>query len=78
MADSYRCGECGHRTSWGSESEGQRAIEKHYRHDHPAVVPGGMVEFRRRWSRQRWRGPSSHRRCRGRWTGGGRRTPGFQ
>ncbi|MFF8995924.1 hypothetical protein ACF09H_39555 [Streptomyces sp. NPDC014983] len=49
MADSYRyrCGECGHRTCWGSESEGEKAIEKHYRHSQPAVVPGGMVEFRK-------------------------------
>ncbi|ALO98556.1 hypothetical protein SHL15_7551 [Streptomyces hygroscopicus subsp. limoneus] len=49
MADSYRyrCGECGHRTSWGSESQGEKAIEGHYRRSHPTVVPGGMVEFRK-------------------------------
>ncbi|MEU0281811.1 hypothetical protein [Streptomyces sp. NPDC006195] len=49
MADSYRyrCGECGHRTSWGSESRGEQAIETHYVRSHPQVVPGGMVEFRK-------------------------------
>jgi hypothetical protein len=48
MADSYRyrCGECGHHTSWGSESQGQRAIEAHYAQRHPHVATGGMVEFR--------------------------------
>ncbi|MFE3826344.1 hypothetical protein [Streptomyces sp. NPDC059092] len=49
MADSYRyrCGECGHRTAWGSESQGAEAIESHYGRGHPHVVPGGMAEFRR-------------------------------
>jgi hypothetical protein len=48
MADSYRyrCGECGHRTSWGRESQGQQAIEAHYAQRHPQVIPGGMAEFR--------------------------------
>ncbi|GGK04546.1 hypothetical protein GCM10011583_40400 [Streptomyces camponoticapitis] len=48
MADSYRyrCGECGHRTAWGSESRGWHATEAHYDRRHPRVVPGGMVEFR--------------------------------
>ncbi|MFJ9034372.1 hypothetical protein ACIRQP_39190 [Streptomyces sp. NPDC102274] len=49
MADSYRyrCGECGHRTAWGSESQGEQAIETHYVRSHPHVLPGGMVEFRK-------------------------------
>ncbi|WP_225827010.1 hypothetical protein [Streptomyces naphthomycinicus] len=49
MADSYRyrCGECGHRTAWGSESRGAETIEAHYGRNHPDVVPGGMVEFRK-------------------------------
>ncbi|MET7684677.1 hypothetical protein [Streptomyces sp. NPDC005423] len=50
MTDSYRyrCGECGHRTAWGSESHGERAIEAHYGRSHPRVVPGGMAEFRKK------------------------------
>ncbi|GAA1181270.1 hypothetical protein GCM10009654_43060 [Streptomyces hebeiensis] len=49
MADSYRyrCGECGHRTAWGSESRGAEAIGAHYGRSHPHVVPGGVVEFRK-------------------------------
>ncbi|MFH9659644.1 hypothetical protein ACH4NF_17925 [Streptomyces sp. NPDC017248] len=49
MADGYRyrCGECGHRTAWGSESTGAKAIEAHYGRSHPRVVPGGTVEFRK-------------------------------
>ncbi|MFH8801244.1 hypothetical protein ACH4F6_16850 [Streptomyces sp. NPDC017936] len=49
MADSYRyrCGECGHRTAWGSESRGAEAIEAHYGRRHPNVLPGGMAEFRK-------------------------------
>lgn len=49
MADSYRyrCGECGHRTGWGSESQGGEGIEAHYAQRHPHVPSGGMVEFRK-------------------------------
>lgn len=49
MAGSYRhrCGECGHRTAWGSESQGEQAIETHYAHRHPHILPGGVVEFRK-------------------------------
>ncbi|NUP22555.1 MAG: hypothetical protein HOZ81_42155 [Streptomyces sp.] len=49
MADSYRyrCGECGHRTAWGSESRGGEAMETHYAQRHPHIAPGGMVEFRK-------------------------------
>ncbi|MFC9288584.1 hypothetical protein [Streptomyces sp. NPDC057052] len=49
MADSYRyrCGECGHRTAWASESRGAEAIGAHYSRSHPDVLPGGMVEFRK-------------------------------
>lgn len=49
MSDSYRyrCGECGHRTAWKSESQGEHAIDGHYARRHPRIVPGGMVEYRR-------------------------------
>lgn len=49
MADSYRyrCGECGHRTAWGSESRGEQAIETHYGRSHPHVVPGGWSSSER-------------------------------
>ncbi|WP_369271307.1 hypothetical protein AB5J55_15845 [Streptomyces sp. R11] len=43
----YRCGECGHRTPWGSESQGEHAMESHYARRHPHIAPGGMVEFRK-------------------------------
>lgn len=41
MSDSYRhrCGECGHRTAWGTESRGEQAIETHYAHRHPHIAP---------------------------------------
>ncbi|MBT2423287.1 hypothetical protein J7F01_05545 [Streptomyces sp. ISL-22] len=49
MADSYRyrCGECGHRTAWGSESRGEQAMGTHYARRHRHTAPGGMVEFRK-------------------------------
>jgi hypothetical protein len=49
MADSYRyrCGECGHHTVWGSQSQGEQAIETHYARKHPYVATGGIVEIRK-------------------------------
>jgi len=49
MADNYRhrCGECGYRTAWGSESQGEQALGTHYGRRHPYLAPGGMVEFRK-------------------------------
>lgn len=48
MADSYRyrCGECGHRTAWGTQSRGGEGIEIHYARRHPNVALGGLTEFR--------------------------------
>lgn len=49
MADSYRfrCGECGYRTAWGSESQGEVRIETHYSRSHPHTLTGGVVEVRK-------------------------------
>ncbi|MEY9845032.1 ribosomal protein S27AE [Streptacidiphilus sp. BW17] len=48
MADSYRyrCGECGYRTPWGHQSQGERGIASHYEKRHPYLDPGGIVEYR--------------------------------
>ncbi|GLW72713.1 hypothetical protein Kpho02_50120 [Kitasatospora phosalacinea] len=44
MAYRYRCGECGFKTSWGTESQGERAQIAHYADRHPDLYPGGTVE----------------------------------
>lgn len=44
MAYRYRCGECGFKTSWGTESQGERAQITHYTDRHPGLCPGGTVE----------------------------------
>jgi hypothetical protein len=44
MAYRYRCGECGFKTSWGTESQGEREQIAHYTHRHPGLLPGGTVE----------------------------------
>jgi hypothetical protein len=44
MAYRYRCGECGFKTSWGTESQGQREQDSHYADRHPGLHPGGTVE----------------------------------
>ncbi|MFJ5881458.1 hypothetical protein [Kitasatospora cineracea] len=44
MAYRYRCGECGFKTSWGTESQGELAQELHYTDHHPGLLPGGTVE----------------------------------
>ena len=44
MAYRYRCGECGFKTSWGTESQGAEQQIDHYADRHPTIVPGGQVE----------------------------------
>ncbi|WP_034088803.1 hypothetical protein [Streptacidiphilus albus] len=44
MAYRYRCGECGFKTSWGTESQGAEQQIDHYAERHPTIVPGGRVE----------------------------------
>ncbi|MFJ1707411.1 hypothetical protein [Kitasatospora sp. NPDC088346] len=44
MAYRYRCGECGFKTSWGTESQGERQQSAHYADRHTGLVPGGLVE----------------------------------
>ncbi|GJF35152.1 hypothetical protein KNE206_78520 [Kitasatospora sp. NE20-6] len=44
MAYRYRCGECGFKTSWGTESQGEQEQITHYTHRHPGLRPGGTVE----------------------------------
>jgi hypothetical protein len=48
MAYRYWCGECGYRTSWGSESLGAEQQSEHYARRHPGVPPGGQVEVNRK------------------------------
>ncbi|MFD9124078.1 hypothetical protein [Kitasatospora sp. NPDC059571] len=44
MAYRYRCGECGFKTSWGTESQGEQQQIAHYADRHPGLAPGGLVE----------------------------------
>jgi len=44
MAYRYWCGECGFKTTWGTESQGEQQQIEHYAHNHPAIAPGGRVE----------------------------------
>jgi hypothetical protein len=44
MAYRYRCGECGFKTSWGTESQGEQQQIAHYTNRHPGLAPGGQVE----------------------------------
>jgi hypothetical protein len=48
MAYRYWCGECGYRTPWLSESQGEELQIEHYIRRHPGVPPGGTVEVNRR------------------------------
>ncbi|MEV6208272.1 hypothetical protein [Kitasatospora sp. NPDC051914] len=48
MAYRYWCGECGFRTAWLGESEGERQQVEHYRRKHPGIPPGGHVEVDRK------------------------------
>ncbi|WP_354644327.1 hypothetical protein [Kitasatospora camelliae] len=44
MAYRYRCGECGFKTGWLSESQGEQQQMEHYSKRHPGLLPGGLVE----------------------------------
>jgi hypothetical protein len=44
MAYRYRCGECGFKTPWGTESHGEQQQIAHYADRHPGLAPGGQVE----------------------------------
>ncbi|AUG79443.1 hypothetical protein CFP65_4717 [Kitasatospora sp. MMS16-BH015] len=48
MAYRYWCGECGFKTAWSTESQGERQQIEHYRKQHPGLVPGGQVEVNHR------------------------------
>lgn len=48
MAYRYRCGECGFKTSWGTESQGEQQQIDHYASRHPTIAPGGSVEANRK------------------------------
>jgi len=48
MAYRYWCGECGFKTTWGTESQGEQQQIEHYAHNHPAIAPGGRVETNRK------------------------------
>ncbi|MGW2180875.1 hypothetical protein ACWCXX_22840 [Streptomyces sp. NPDC001732] len=47
---SYRfwCGECGFKTPWLSESQGEKRQLEHYEKQHPGILPGGHVEANRK------------------------------
>jgi hypothetical protein len=44
MAYRYWCGECGFKTTWGTESRGEQQQIEHYTNRHPGLAPGGQVE----------------------------------
>ncbi|MFF3215838.1 hypothetical protein ACFYYB_35130 [Streptomyces sp. NPDC002886] len=44
MAFRYRCGECGFKPSWGTESQNEREQIEHYADRHPGLHFGGTVE----------------------------------
>jgi hypothetical protein len=48
VAYRYWCGECGFRTAWLNESQGQERQIEHYARRHPGIDPGGHVEVNRR------------------------------
>ncbi|CAK7283991.1 hypothetical protein ACNFR7_04500 [Streptomyces sp. RM1] len=48
MAYRYWCGECSFKSSWGTESQGEKEQLEHYRVHHPGLVPGGQVETNRK------------------------------
>ncbi|MBB6171255.1 hypothetical protein HNR23_001315 [Nocardiopsis mwathae] len=45
MAYRYRCGECGFKTGWTTESEAEDRAIAHYADHHPELIPGGSVEI---------------------------------
>jgi hypothetical protein len=48
MAYRYWCGECGFKTPWLSEAQGEQQQIEHYTKRHPGIPPGGHVEVNRR------------------------------
>ncbi|WP_335937548.1 hypothetical protein [Streptomyces sp. PTD5-9] len=48
MAYRFWCGECGFKTPWVSESEGEQRQVDHYTRNHPGIPPGGHVEANRK------------------------------
>ncbi|MEV4612468.1 hypothetical protein AB0K43_07695 [Kitasatospora sp. NPDC049258] len=48
MAYRYWCGECGFRTAWLGESQGEQQQIEHYAKQHPGIPPGGQVETNRK------------------------------
>ncbi|MEV8100743.1 hypothetical protein [Kitasatospora sp. NPDC085879] len=48
MAYRYWCGECGFKTAWLGESQGEQRLVEHYAKQHPGIRPGGQVESRRK------------------------------
>ncbi|WP_354644636.1 hypothetical protein [Kitasatospora camelliae] len=48
MVYRYWCGECGFKTAWLGESQGEQQQVEHYAKQHPGIPPGGQVETRRR------------------------------
>lgn len=48
MAYRYWCGECGFKTPWLTQSEGEQRQIDHYAARHPGIEPGGQVEVNRK------------------------------
>ncbi|MER5989036.1 hypothetical protein [Streptomyces sp. NPDC001787] len=48
MAYRYWCGECGFKTPWLGESQGEQRQMDHYAKRHPGIPPGGLVETGRK------------------------------
>lgn len=48
VAYRFWCGECGYKSDWGSESQGERQQIEHYAARHPGTPPGGQVEVNRK------------------------------
>lgn len=48
MAYRYWCGECGFKTPWLSQAQGEQQQIEHYARRHPGIPPGGHVEANRR------------------------------
>ncbi|GAA2153235.1 hypothetical protein GCM10009760_50720 [Kitasatospora kazusensis] len=48
MAFRYWCGECGFKTPWLTQSQGERHQIEHYAKHHPGIPAGGHVEANRK------------------------------
>ncbi|MFD5498493.1 hypothetical protein ACFWJS_02030 [Streptomyces sp. NPDC127061] len=48
MAYRFWCGECGFKTPWLAESEGEQRQLAHYTKQHPGIPAGGHVETNRK------------------------------